>query len=62
MILLIIGIVLACLFLIWLWKGPVKTFVDSMKKNGSSAFEAYIILLLTVGGGALAAYMIMEVI
>ena len=62
MILLIIGIVLACLFLIWLWKGPVRKFVDSMKKNGSSAFEAYTILLLIISGGAFAVYMIMAVI
>lgn len=62
MILIIIGIVLACLFLIWLWKGPVKTFVDSMKKNGSSTFEAYAILLLIFGGSVLTIYMIMEVI
>lgn len=62
MILLLIGIILGCAALIWLWKVPVKKLVNSMKKNGSSSFEAYSVVLLLFGGIVFAVYMMIEVV
>lgn len=62
MVLLLVGIILACGALIWLWKVPVKNLVTAMKKSGSSMVEAYTVLFLLTAGIALVIYMIVEVV
>lgn len=51
MVLIILSIVLGSAALIWFWKVPIQKTVKAMKKNGSSALEAYsvvVILLLLI--------------
>lgn len=62
MVLLLIGIILGSAVLVWLWKVPVQKLVNSMKKNGSSTFEAYAVVTLLFGGTAAVIYLIAEVI
>lgn len=62
MILLIVAILLGAAALIWLWKVPLKNVVEAMKKNGSSAIEAYVTVGIVIGGLGLAVYMIIQVV
>lgn len=62
MILLIGAIILGIALLVWLWKVPVKKIVTSLKESGSSAFEAYTIVLLLLAGLAATVYMIARVV
>jgi hypothetical protein len=62
MVLLLVGVVLGCAAVVWLWKVPVKKLANAMKKSGSSSFEAYTVILLLSAGIAFAIYMIVEVI
>lgn len=62
MVLLLVGIVLGCAALVWIWKVPVKKLVNSMKKNGSSSFEAYFIVILLTAGIAFTIYLLVEVV
>ena len=61
MVLLILAVVLGAAGLAWLWKVPIMTMVRAMKKNGSSSFEAYLVVFLLIGGLGLAVYMIFMV-
>lgn len=62
MVLFLVGTVIVCAALLWFWKVPVKNLVNSMKKNGSSAVEAYAVIALLFGGVAVVIYLIAEVI
>lgn len=62
MVIVILSIVLAIAALVWIWEVPIKKIVSAMKKNGSSAVEAYsvvVILLLLMTGTV---YMIAQVV
>ncbi len=61
MVLILIAIFLGSVFLIWLWKGPIKKSAKAMQKSGSSAAEAYIIIVLLAVALAVAVYMIANV-
>lgn len=53
MVLLLLAVVLGAAVLIWLWKVPIQKMVSALKKNGSSAFEAYAfvaIIFMMMGG------------
>ncbi|WP_445665222.1 hypothetical protein [Fodinibius sp. AD559] len=56
------SIVLGSAALVWIWKVPIQKTVNAMKRNGSSAVEAYSVLailsLITAG----TVYMITQVI
>lgn len=62
MVLVILAIVLGGAALIWLWKVPIQKTVHAMKKNGSSAVEAYsvVVILLLITAGTI--YMIVQVV
>lgn len=62
MIILIGAVILGIVALIWLWKVPIRKMAVSMQENGSSAFEAYTIILLLAAGTAFAIYMITKVV
>lgn len=62
MVLLIVAVVLGIAGLVWLWKVPIMKMVKAMKKNGSSSLEAYITVVIVMGGLGLAVYMIFKVI
>lgn len=62
MIIIVVAILLGLAFLIWLCKVPIKKMAQSMQKNGSSAFEAYTIVTLLVGGLAVTVYFIYKVL
>jgi hypothetical protein len=62
MVIIILSIVLGIAALIWIWKVPIQKTVSAMKRNGSSAVEAYsvvVILLLLITGTV---YMITRVV
>ena len=62
MVIIILSIILGIAALLWIWKVPIQKTVSAMKKNGSSAFEAYsvvVILLLLMTGTV---YMIAQVV
>ncbi len=61
MILLIVAILLGAAGVVWLWKGPIKSLVEAMKKNGSSALEAYVTIFIVTAGLGFAVYMILQV-
>lgn len=62
MVIFIAGIILGCAALVWLWKVPVKKLANSMKKSGSSTFEAYTVIILLTASISFAIYMIVKVI
>lgn len=62
MIIIAIAILLGLAILVWLWKVPIKKMVESMQKNGSSAFEAYMMITLLTSGLALAVYYMYKVL
>lgn len=62
MVLLLVGIVLGCAALVWIWKVPVKKLVNAMRKSGSSSFEAYAVVILLMVGIAFTIYMIAKVV
>lgn len=62
MILLIGTIILGIALMVWLWKVPIKKMVTSMKESGSSALEAYTIILLLISVLAATVYMIARVV
>jgi hypothetical protein len=62
MVFILLAIVLGLALLVWIWKVPIQKTVGAMKKNGSSAIEAYsvIILLLLMMAGTV--YMMTQVV
>lgn len=46
MVLIIIGLVFGIGMLVWIWKVPVSKTVNSLKEEGSSTFEAYLVVML----------------
>ncbi|HLR25426.1 MAG TPA: hypothetical protein VK112_06130 [Fodinibius sp.] len=62
MVLLIALLVIAGLMLIWFWKVPVAGMVSSLKRDGSSVFEAYMIVFIMLMGSVAVIYTIWKVI
>ena len=62
MIILIGAIILGIVLLLWFWKVPVQNIVTAMKQNGSSAFEAYTVIVLLIAGLAATVYVIAKVV
>lgn len=62
MVLIILSIVLGSAVVVWLWKVPIQKTVKAMKKNGSSAVEAYSVLAIFIIVMAGTAYMIAQVV
>ncbi len=62
MVIIILSIALGGAALIWLWKVPVQKTVKAMKKNGSSAVEAYSVVVILLLIMACTVYMIAQVV
>ncbi|WP_372637079.1 hypothetical protein [Fodinibius sp.] len=62
MVIILAAVVIGILVLAWFWKIPVRGLVRALEKDGSSRAEAYVIVLLLLGGSAAVMYLIMEVL
>ncbi|MEL7833711.1 hypothetical protein [Fodinibius sp. Rm-B-1B1-1] len=62
MVLILLAVVLGLGLLIWLWKGPVKNTVTAIKRNGSSAAEAYGIILFLTSAMGFSIYLIATIL
>lgn len=62
MVLILLAVVLGLGILVWLWKGPVQNTVTAMKRNGSSAAEAYGIILFLTSAMGIGIYLIASII
>ncbi|MDZ7658253.1 hypothetical protein [Fodinibius sp.] len=62
MVIIILSIVLGVAALIWFWKVPIQKTVRAMKKNGSSAVEAYSVVFILMLIAVFTIYMIAQVV
>jgi hypothetical protein len=62
MVLIILSIVLGGAALVWIWKVPIQKTVSAMKKNGSSAVEAYSVVAILFIIVVFTVYMIGQVV
>jgi hypothetical protein len=62
MVLLIVAILLAVAFGVWLWKGPLAKSADSLQEGGSSTTESYVLVVLMLVIFAATIYMLVYVV